>query len=1032
MGDSPRNSQKDASGDAPPAIENWKGLNIKGGKNSIHDNQFAFSQQGIQSTVHIGQLVQNVQNFHLPHSPTPEPTAADKPFLPIREGWPTGPVLGREAELVAIHQHLADHQRLAIAGLPGLGKSALAAAYGRQYEADYGGGIGWFDGVNLAAQLAGWLQDNFPLNYDRDDRSQIAEGWRKWAEFCGPQRRALVIIDGVEPEHYQQRVAPYLPAEELESPLRFLVTTRSHLDWPEQVIAPLDATVVTDWLRQIANPDRLTADPGATRALVQRLAGWPLAIKIAIATLNRDRALTIAELVQGLDQILERPPQPAVCPQGLWAMLQISWQRLDPSSQQLARLCSLLGEGEIAWDWIAKTIAQDQPPPPAPPPRRRKRDRLWQWLTRQTPPPEPPAPKPVPAIPNPGISRNYLLAGCWLVNQSAEPQPEGGYYRMHGLLQQFVARDWPAADRDRWRLALARVASDWADQLPAQAPWEQVQPWRRQLPHLQAAIGHLRDLAGSDPKHPYARQAAALERASFRLNLGPIAERTINQARSQHTKARKTGNQADFGAALASYRRAIEQIREVLPPDSFQRAGYLRELALCLREMGDYRAGIEAAAEALAIVDHPTTNRQTVARYLNTLGLLQDQQGNYEAAEPLYRRSLAIREQVLGPDHPATAASLNNLAELYRSQGQYEAAEPLYRRALAIDEQILGPDHPATATSLHNLAGLYESQGQYEAAEPLYRRSLDIREQVLGPDHPDTATSLNNLAGLYYFQGQYEAVAPLLRRSLDIREQVLGPDHPATATSLHNLATLYRSQGQYEAAAPLFRRALAIREQVLGPDHPDTAASLNNLAGLYRSQGQYEAAEPLYRRALAIWEQVLGPDHPHTATNLNDLAALYYSQGQYEAAEPLFRRALAIWEQVLGPDHPDTATSLNNLAFLYQSQGQYEAAEPLYRRALEIKEQVLGPDHPATANSLHNLAGLYESQGQYEAAEPLFRRCIEICLEKLGQDHPNTQTVQANFRTFVQTVIAAGRTAELSDHPLTQSLLQELTRPPEP
>jgi hypothetical protein len=65
-------------------------------------------------------------------------------------------------------------------------------------------------------------------------------------------------------------------------------------------------------------------------------------------------------------------------------------------------------------------------------------------------------------------------------------------------------------------------------------------------------------------------------------------------------------------------------------------------------------------------------------------------------------------------------------------------------------------------------------------------------------------------------------------------------------------------------------------------------------------------------------------------------------------------------------------------------------------------------------------------------AEPLYRRCIEICLEKLGQDHPNTQTFLRNFITFVQTVLAAGRAAELSDHPLTQALLQELTRPPEP
>ncbi|XGV87986.1 MAG: tetratricopeptide repeat protein [Limnothrix sp. BL-A-16] len=428
--------------------------------------------------------------------------------------------------------------------------------------------------------------------------------------------------------------------------------------------------------------------------------------------------------------------------------------------------------------------------------------------------------------------------------------------------------------------------------------------------------------------------------------------------------------------------------------------------------------------ERLLGADHPDT-----ATSLNNLAYLYSSQGRYEAAEPLLRRSLEIKERVLGADHPDTASSLNNLAGLYYSQGQYEAAEPLYRRSLEIHEQVLGADHPDTATSLNNLALLYQSQGQYEAAEPLFRRSLEICERLLGADHPDTATSLNNLAALYYSQGRYEAAEPLYRRSLEICERLLGADHPHTAQSLNNLAALYYSQGRYEAAEPLYRRSLEIREQVLGDDHPDTAQSLNNLAGLYYSQGRYEAAEPLYRRSLAIRERALGADHPLTATSLNNLAELYRSQGRYEAAEPLYQRSLEIWEQLLGADHPLTATSLNNLAELYHSQGQYEAAEPLYRRSLEIREQVLGDDHPDTASSLNNLAGLYESQGRYEAAEPLYRRCLEIFLEKLGQDHPNTQTGQKNFRIFVQTILEADRAADLSDHPLTQSLLQQLQNP---
>ena len=55
-----------------------------------------------------------------------------------------------------------------------------------------------------------------------------------------------------------------------------------------------------------------------------------------------------------------------------------------------------------------------------------------------------------------------------------------------------------------------------------------------------------------------------------------------------------------------------------------------------------------------------------------------------------YKRSLAILEKELGPDHANVAISLNNLALLYDKQGRYTDAEPLYKRSLAIFEKSAG------------------------------------------------------------------------------------------------------------------------------------------------------------------------------------------------------------------------------------------------------------------------------------------------------------------------------------------------------
>ena len=43
-------------------------------------------------------------------------------------------------------------------------------------------------------------------------------------------------------------------------------------------------------------------------------------------------------------------------------------------------------------------------------------------------------------------------------------------------------------------------------------------------------------------------------------------------------------------------------------------------------------------------------------------------QGKYTEAEPIYERALAIREKVLGSEHPDVAATLNDRAGLLTSQ----------------------------------------------------------------------------------------------------------------------------------------------------------------------------------------------------------------------------------------------------------------------------------------------------------------------------------------------------------------------------
>ncbi|MGV0024698.1 tetratricopeptide repeat protein [Phormidesmis priestleyi] len=79
-----------------------------------------------------------------------------------------------------------------------------------------------------------------------------------------------------------------------------------------------------------------------------------------------------------------------------------------------------------------------------------------------------------------------------------------------------------------------------------------------------------------------------------------------------------------------------------------------------------------------------------------------DYQKEQETAINYFRKAIDLQEAP--GQEESLAISLNNLAVLYKSQGRYEAAEPLYVRSLQIYEQQLGASHPNTQKVRENLA----------------------------------------------------------------------------------------------------------------------------------------------------------------------------------------------------------------------------------------------------------------------------------------------------------------------------------------
>lgn len=284
---------------------------------------------------------------------------------------------------------------------------------------------------------------------------------------------------------------------------------------------------------------------------------------------------------------------------------------------------------------------------------------------------------------------------------------------------------------------------------------------------------------------------------------------------------------------------------------------------------GDTLTAHDLLAQGVERAEELAEEPEVQAEVLHVVGNVYEHLEEYDKAEVLLTRALALRKEVLGLEHAEVAHTANQLAWLYRRKGDYDAAEPLLREALAMRRKFLGEEHPDVATSLNDLATVLKDKGNYDAAEPLFREALAMRRKLLGEEHQVVAVSLSNLALLLFYKGDYDAAEPLFREALALFRKLFGEDHPEVATVQSNLALVMADRGDLATAESMFRKVMAMDRRLMGEEHTYVAIDMNNLARVLRNQGKNTEAETLYREALAMEYRLLGEEHPRIAQSMN-------------------------------------------------------------------------------------------------------------------------------------------------------------------
>jgi tetratricopeptide (TPR) repeat protein len=637
--------------------------------------------------------------------------------------------VGRKEKLKQLHTQLQQNERIAItaiAGMGGIGKTELALQYTIEQlqQGQYPAGFCWLRARDreIATDIVNFAQVHLGLSLpdQMEIEDQVRFCWQRW-----PEGEALVVLDDVTD---YQAIDPYLPPADPR--FKLLITTRLDLGSTVQKVSleELDEDGAIALLESLVGEERVRSQLADAQTLCKWVGYLPLALELLGRFLARKPDWSIDRLLNALTEqrlaakALIAPESGMTGQLGVAAALELSWQELNETEQQLACVLGMFAIAPIPWSLVESCQPEVEP------------DDLEE-------------------IRDDGLMARSLLK-----------RVDEGSYQLHQIVQEyFRIKLGERGDQGQSiKVAFWQVMVGIAQSIGDSLTINQIEQVRESIAHLEEGVRSWIDsITDENLIWPFLGIGRFYEGQGnygfaepWRKDCLEVAQNRLGEEHpfvtiSLNDLAELYRSQGRYEKAEPLFCSALKMSKRLLEEEHSDVAGSLNNLALLYSSQGRYEKAEPLFRSALEMYKHLSREEHLdVATSLNNLAELYRSQGKYEEAEPLFRSALEMTIRLLGEDHPSVAISLNNLALLYSSQGKYEEAEPLFRSALEMKIRLLGEDHPSVAISQLNLGALYQDQGRYPEAEALYRQALIIAQSKLGSNHPHTQGILNSLNSL--------------------------------------------------------------------------------------------------------------------------------------------------------------------------------------------------------------------------------------------------------------------------------------------
>jgi tetratricopeptide (TPR) repeat protein len=872
---------------------------------------------------------------------------------------PTDLFVGRQAELDQLKAALLPAERRPVAlcavnGMPGVGKSYLAAHFAQLHQKDFPGGCPRLVLNPLALPTVELLLGELGIRLELPSGAHMAERCRE--RLLRPL--SLLVVENVDSQEATD-VTVQLATALQGCP--FLVTGRYQGfsragGWTRVAVQTFDETTALELLKQELIDEAGRLERAQALKLMHALGHLPLALHLAAGHLRASHSVeSFLSLLKkkGLDLAPAHRDDPLFTQDRARAIIRTTFEL------SLEVLRRQFGTGDEAGRWLAGFAALGHAPLSS----------FGQGLGA--------------AIA--GLSeqefRELAAAATSLSLLGRVPirERKDDAWRVHPLLAELL-RTLPGAAPGLERMTQWFVER--LPQLPSGEEQKQGERWEEVYRESQALVDWLLQV----PEEDCVRVAQA--GSWLAIHVGPfpawmnLCERALRHSLSIPGRSSILWTLANVAKSAGELTRALSAAKEKRALDQARQAP--REAAIAAQIQADILQIWGESDEALRIL------RQEMLPTFAGLGDMHSHAGTLvRIADILMARgepdeALRILSEEVIPmleslnDMHARATALGRVADILQSQGAPDGALRTLRQDMLPVFEHLG-DVYGRAGTLSKIAGILQAKGELDEAFlilnqdvlPVFNRLGDVRE---------SAVTLLKIVDILESRGKWDEALRILKQEVLPAFERLG-DIRERAATLAKVADILQFRGELGEALRIRREEEFPAFDRLG-DMRSRAATLTKVADILQTQGEKdEAFRILSQEVLPAFER-LGDDYSRAVTRAK-MADILLARGNLDEALRTFEQdVLPVFER-LGNVHARTV-ALGRVADIFHLQGKLDEALRIHREEeLPVFERL--KDVRERAVVLGKMAGIFHARGESDEALRILRQEVIPTFEHLRE-----------------------------------------------